>query len=112
MLANIDFTPGRGLVFAFSNAATYQMNTIEQYTTLTTIKIFITSFIGFLICSPSSNQFRFVFERFFWALAILFAYERKLFEIRREKYIPRPTFNSSIYFFYTPFRGGFFFFDF
>ncbi|GFT38633.1 hypothetical protein NPIL_43791 [Nephila pilipes] len=57
--SNIDFTRGRVRSICILKPAPSQMNAIEQYPTLTTIKIFITSFIGFLICSPTSNQLLF-----------------------------------------------------
>lgn len=57
--ANIDSKRGRSPGISIRKPAATEMNARRQCSTLATIKIFITSFIGFLIYSPSSNQLPF-----------------------------------------------------
>lgn len=57
--ANIDSKRGRAPGISIRKPAATEMNARRQCSTLATIKIFITSFIGFLIYSPSSNQLPF-----------------------------------------------------
>lgn len=57
--ANIDSKRGPAPGISIRKPAATEMNARRQCSTLATIKIFITSFIGFRIYSPSSNQLPF-----------------------------------------------------